>query len=86
MSEHPVWVSFCEILSTGSVEAQTWGWALIVVAVVVALLWGWALLTRDFPGVFEWVTSLAVGAGLVMGVGALGVLIISKCPTTPPPP
>ena len=73
------WESTCELLSTGTVDAPTWGWVLIAIAVAVALVCLWLLLTQTFRDAGEWLVAAAISVALVTVIVGLGYLIISKC-------
>ena len=81
-----LWASACHMLSTGSIEAQTWGWVFIGVAVVLLVVGAGNLLTRTAPNVVVWWTTAGGIVALVTGIGGLGLALVSKCPTTPPLP
>ena len=70
-----VGTGLCQLLSSGSIDVQTWGWVIIAIAVVVALVPAWCLwflLTKPFPNGVALCLFAAVSVVLVTGIGLLG--------------
>ena len=78
-----LWDSTCELLGTGTIDATVWGWVLIAVAVVAALVCAWVLLTRTFRDALELLAAIALSVALVTVIGGLGYWIVSKCSESP---